>query len=88
MDENIEEGEYDDLDFAEEDLDEKVTIVLQRILLVPKEEGQRKNLFRTYCAINKKVCNLIVDNGSCENLVSQKLVDHLGLPTQPHETPY
>jgi hypothetical protein len=88
VDENIEEGEYDDLDFAEEDLDEKVTIVLQRILLVPKEEGQRKNLFRTYCAINKKVCNLIVDNGSCENLVSQKLVDHLGLPTQPHETPY
>ncbi|KAJ9546389.1 hypothetical protein OSB04_018932 [Centaurea solstitialis] len=74
--------------FAEEDLEEKVVCVLQDVLLTPKEEGQRKNLFRTYCVINKKVCNLIVDNGSCENLVSQKLVDHLGLPTQPHDVPY
>ncbi|KAJ9554084.1 hypothetical protein OSB04_018129 [Centaurea solstitialis] len=87
-DQNEEEGEYDDLDFVEEDLEEKVVCVLQHVLLTPKEEGQRKNLFRTYCAINKKVCNLIVDNGSCENLVSQKLVDHLGLPTQPHDAPY
>ncbi|KAJ9542314.1 hypothetical protein OSB04_028820 [Centaurea solstitialis] len=87
-DQNEEKGEYDDLDFAEEDLEEKVVCVLQRVLLTPKEEGQRKNLFRTYCAINNKVCNLIVDNGSCENLVSQKLVDHLGLPTQPHDVPY
>ncbi|KAL9677896.1 hypothetical protein QQ045_015733 [Rhodiola kirilowii] len=28
------------------------------------------------------------DNGSAENLVSQKLVDHLKLPTDPHERPY
>ncbi|KAJ9544449.1 hypothetical protein OSB04_024156, partial [Centaurea solstitialis] len=83
-DRDDEEGEYDDLDFAEEDLEEKVACVLQRVLLTPKEEGQRKNLFRTYCAINKKVCNLTVDNGSCENLI----VDHLGLPTQPHDAPY
>ncbi|KAL9684138.1 hypothetical protein QQ045_021572 [Rhodiola kirilowii] len=28
------------------------------------------------------------DNGSAENLVSQKLVDHLKLHTDPHERPY
>lgn len=83
-----EHNEYEDAEFAEEDLSEKVNIVLQRVLLTPKEEGQRKNLFRSHCAINRKVCNLIIDNGSCENLVSQKLVDHLGLPTQPHSSPY
>ncbi|KAJ9537524.1 hypothetical protein OSB04_030257 [Centaurea solstitialis] len=54
-DQDDEEGEYDDLDFAEEDLEEKVVCVLQCVLLTPKEEGQRKNLFRTYCAINKKL---------------------------------
>ncbi|KAJ9557348.1 LOW QUALITY PROTEIN: hypothetical protein OSB04_011962 [Centaurea solstitialis] len=84
-----EDEEYEGADFAEEDFEEeKVNIVLQRVLLAPKEDGQRKNLFRSYCSINKKICNLIIDNRSCENLVSQKLVDHLGLPTQPHESPY
>ncbi|KAJ9547051.1 LOW QUALITY PROTEIN: hypothetical protein OSB04_019594 [Centaurea solstitialis] len=63
------------VDFEEE----KVNIVFQRVLLA---------LFRSYCSINKKICNLIIDNGSCENLVAQKLVDYLGLPTQPHESPY
>ena len=85
--ESGDEGEYDRTEFAKEDSEEKINIVLQRVLFSPKE-GQRKNLFRTYCSVNRKACNLIVDNGSCENLVSQKLVDHLGLPTQPHDTPY
>ncbi|XP_045792157.1 uncharacterized protein LOC123886936 [Trifolium pratense] len=35
-----------------------------------------------------KVCNLIVDTGSTENLVSQKLVDYLKLSTEPHQKPY
>ncbi|CAM8992104.1 unnamed protein product [Rhodiola kirilowii] len=35
-----------------------------------------------------KVCNLIVDNGSSENLVSQKLVDHLRQSTEPYERLY
>ncbi|KAJ9565683.1 hypothetical protein OSB04_001649 [Centaurea solstitialis] len=84
-----ENEEYEGPNFAEEDFEEEnVNIVLQRVFLAPKEDGQRKNLFRSYCSINKKICNLIVDNRSCENLVAQKLVDHLGLPTQPHESPY
>jgi hypothetical protein len=61
---------------------------LKRILQASKDEGQRKNLFKIHCAIKNKVCNLIVDNGSTENLVSQKLVDYLMLSTKPHEKPY
>ncbi|KAG7586297.1 Integrase catalytic core [Arabidopsis thaliana x Arabidopsis arenosa] len=86
--EREEEDEYAGVEFAEEESNEIINLVLQRILLSSKEEGQRKNLFRTRCSVNDKVCNLIVDNGSTENLVSQKLVEYLKLPTTLHEKPY
>ena len=86
--EHDEEDEYEGVEFAEEESTEVVSLVLQRVLLSSKEEGQRKNLFQTRCTVGDKLCNLIVDNGSTENLVSQKLVDYLKLPTKPHEKPY
>lgn len=83
-----ENEEYEGVEFAEEESEDRINIVLQRLLLSSKEEGQRKNLFKTHCSIQNKVCNVIVDNGSSENLVSQKLVDYLKLPTTRHEKPY
>ncbi|CAJ2646166.1 unnamed protein product [Trifolium pratense] len=80
--------EYAEVEFVEEESDERVSFVLQRTLLASKDEGQRKNLFKTHCSIKNKVCNLIVDTGSTENLVSQKLVDYLKLSTEPHQKPY
>ena len=35
-----------------------------------------------------KVCNLINDNKSCENIVYSALVDYLKLETEPHSHPY
>ena len=53
----------------------------QRMSIAPKGEGQHKNLFKTHFSVKKKMCNLFLDNGSTENLVSQNLVDSCKLST-------
>ncbi|GJX91372.1 reverse transcriptase domain-containing protein [Tanacetum coccineum] len=35
-----------------------------------------------------KVCTVIIDGGSCENMVSTTMVEKLGLPIQNHPDPY
>ncbi|XP_052307378.1 uncharacterized protein LOC127905090 [Populus trichocarpa] len=97
------DDDYDGAEFAYEDNnevvnlmmnrtaieeDEVLSMVLQRALLSPKQEGQRNHIFRSLCSVDNKVCTLIVDGGSCENFVSKKLVDYLKLPTEMHKNPY
>nr|GLL31626.1 uncharacterized protein LOC109163967 [Ipomoea trifida] len=79
----------ENVEIAEED-GEHVSFVIKRILYTTEEKGpaQRNNIFRAYCSILGKVCKLIVDNGSCDNIVSRSLVRHLNLPTEPHPKPY
>lgn len=35
-----------------------------------------------------KVCTIIIDGGSCENMVAQLMVDKLGLKVVDHPDPY
>jgi hypothetical protein len=44
----VDEDEYVEVEFAEEEYDERVNFVLQRLLLASKEEGQRRNLFKDF----------------------------------------
>jgi hypothetical protein len=54
------------------------------------EDGdeQRHNLFHSRCMIGGKVCHLVIDSGSCENVVVEEVVKKMALETEQHPTPY
>lgn len=46
------------------------------------------NIFCMRCTSGAKVCNVIIDGGSCENLVSKVMVEKLNLNCEKHPMPY
>jgi hypothetical protein len=66
--------------------------MMRKILIKPekeeKEPVQRNNLFRTACKTKDRVCKVIIDSGSTENLVSTEMVEKLELETTAHPNPY
>lgn len=84
MDEVEEVGEpvYDD-DEEEGVLyeDGHETLVVRKSLLTPKgdsgDDWLRTNIFHTTCTVVDKVCKLIIDSGSYENVVSEEAVRKL-----------
>ena len=51
-------------------------------------EQQRENIFHSRAIVKGKVCSLIIDEGSCTNVVSANLVELLKMPTLRHPRPY
>ncbi|GJS16976.1 retrovirus-related pol polyprotein from transposon TNT 1-94 [Tanacetum coccineum] len=84
--------EEDELEYAEpfNREVEQVTYVVQRTLCSPKvsDSSQRNKIFQTKCLVKEKSCFIIIDGGSCENLVSKALVKAFKLPTESHPSPY
>jgi hypothetical protein len=66
--------------------------MMRKILLKPEKEMenpvQRNSLFRTYCKTKDRVCKVIVDIGSTDNLVSTEMVENMELETVAHLSPY
>ncbi|KAH0751925.1 hypothetical protein KY290_005193 [Solanum tuberosum] len=56
--------------------------------LAKEELDQRENLFHARCKIQDKVCSLIIDSGSCTNVVSSSLVERMKIQTIKHPNPY
>ena len=48
---------------------------------------QQNDDFYVQCSV-KKVCKLIIDNGSCENIVSRALMNCLKFFIEPYPNPY
>jgi hypothetical protein len=66
--------------------------MLRKVLLTPKKEVessvQRTILFRTTCKTKDRVCKVIVDSGSTDNLISTEMVEKLELEMSDHPSPY
>ena len=65
--------------------DDDPLLVIRKACFTPrKSEGEdwlRSNIFQTTCTMEGKVGRLVIDSGSCENMVSEKAVQKLGLAT-------
>ena len=78
LDDVVEVKEVGELDSDElvrgDDEKEGVVLVMKKTLLTPRKEDDderlRGNIFRSTCSILGKVCELVIDGGSCENAVS------------------
>ena len=68
------------------------SLMLRKVILKPEPEVekpvQRNNLFRTSFKTKDRVCKVIIDSGSNDNLVSTYVVDKLELETTAHPNPY
>jgi hypothetical protein len=75
-----------------EDVEGGRSLVMRKVLLTPEKEAenpvQRNSLFRTACKTKDRVCKVIVDSGSTDNLVSTEMVEKMELETIEHPSPY
>jgi hypothetical protein len=66
--------------------------MLRKVLLKPEAKVekpvQRNILFRKTYKTKDRVCKVIIDSGSNDNLVSKEMVDKLELETTGHLNPY
>jgi hypothetical protein len=88
-DKEYESEEIEAQDVCEEEGEEVVCMTQRLLCSTPQPNNtQRKKIFESKCTVNGKVCKLMIDSCSCENLISQNLVNHLKLETHDHPNPY
>ena len=73
-------------------------LMIRRAMVIPgkkenkssgnEDSWQRTNIFRTRCTSGGKVCQVIINSGSYENMVSKEMVDKLKLHYEQHPCPY
>jgi hypothetical protein len=75
-----------------EDVEGGRSLMMRKFLLMPEKEVenpvQRNSLFRTACKTKDRVCKVIVESSSIDNLVSTEVVEKLELETIEHPNPY
>ena len=73
----------DEHEEGELEVDEGESLRIRRAMYTPKvktdERWLRTKIFRMRCTSGGKVCNVIIDSGSCKNMVSKEMVEKLNL---------
>jgi hypothetical protein len=68
------------------------SLMMQKVILTPEKEAenpvQRNIIFWTACKTKDRVCKVIVESGSTNNLISTEMVEKLELETIEHPSPY
>lgn len=79
---------HEHADFEEEVIytNQGELLIVQRSLRVAyaKDEWHRNNISCTRCTSHGKFCDVIIDGGSCENVVAATIVEKLKLKTENH----
>lgn len=74
----------------EESPDVGESLLLKRGFLKAEKEteelAQMNSIFRTTCKSKGKCCNMMIDTGSTDNLLSIEMVENLGLVKTIHPT--
>lgn len=97
-------GQDVELEFPEDDLpplfdesleelevDSGVSLMIRRSCLAPHTQTQDPRchaLFQTRCTVAGKVCKMIIDSGSSENVIAADAVKKLQLKDEDHQQPY
>ncbi|XP_026448257.1 uncharacterized protein LOC113348625 [Papaver somniferum] len=72
--------------------DTGVNFVARRSFLTPRidedDNWLRNNIFQSTCTIEGKVCRLVIDPGSCENMIDEEVVKRFRMETKAHPHPY
>ncbi|RDY07849.1 hypothetical protein CR513_07989, partial [Mucuna pruriens] len=79
-----------DVEFTEP-VDAVVLDTKHALSIQPKEDGDvesREHISHTRCLVQGKVCNMILDGGSCTNVASTILVEKINLQIAKHPRPY
>ena len=62
--------------------------IMCRVGEVPEKDDPRERLFTVKMQIKTTLVDAVIDSGSQKNLISQSLVNSLGLTTSKHPSPY
>ena len=88
--EDVEEDPEEDQEEFTENADEGEMLVIRRVMSTQRvaKDEQRENIFHSRCTVQGKVCSLIIDGGSCVNVVSLNMIEKLNLQATAHPHPY
>ena len=68
-----------------EDVEKGEVLVNERVLLSSETKPrQRRSLFCTQCKCKGKYCDVIIDSGRTNNLVSEEMVSKINIKREKH----